>query len=143
MPSKSSRSVHREQAWQKYEMARYLLKTTYLAVQDPKLLVTILSNIHSCLDEAMSYLIGPKLTFQEKLAYLQRKGFQISFLQELNELIRSHHQSPVEFSRQEKYIICSDNYHLRYLTPGKVDKFLVLSEAFLKEVDLFLTENNK
>ena len=125
-------------AWKKYEVANYLLKTTYPAVKDPKLLLTVLSNIHSSLQEAMNYLLGPQLTFREKLADLQRKGIKINFIQELHEILESHQKSPLEFTRQNKFIICNDNYNLRYLTADKIKEFLTQNEIFLKKIDALL-----
>src|SRR3989344_718802 len=131
------------QAWQKYEVAHYLLKTTYPAVKDHKLLITILSNIQTSLNEAMGSLTSQQLTFREKLAYLQKRGFNINFIQELQEIIEAQQKSPLEFVKQDKYIICNDNYNLRYLTVDKIKEFLTLNEAFLKEAESILTENNK
>ena len=132
--------INREKAWQKYEVARYLLRNTYPSIKDPKLLITILSNIHDSLDQAMAYLIGPQLSFREKIAYLQRKGFKTNFIEELHEILESHKNSPIEFSRQDKYVICNDRYGLRFLTEAKMKEFLEQNKSMLEEIDQFSTK---
>jgi hypothetical protein len=134
---------NREKAWQQYEVAKYLLKTTYPAVKDPKLLVTILTNIHNSLNEAMGHLIGPNLSYREKIAYMQRKGFQTTFIQKINEIMELHQTSPIEFSKQGKFVICSPDYKMRHLDIKNIEEFLEQNKIVLDQIDKFLIESNK
>lgn len=134
---------NREKSWQQYEVARYLLKTTYPSVEDPKLLLTILSNLHTAIEEGLSYLIGPHLTFREKLAYAQRKGFQANFVEQLHEVMELHKKSPIEFTKHGAIVICSSSYDLRHLNLTAIEEFLSKTKSLLEQIDDFLIENNK
>ncbi len=134
---------NREKSWQQYEVARYLLKTTYPSVGDPKLLLTVLSNLHAAVEEGLSYLIGPHLTFREKLAYAQRKGFPADFLEQLHEVMEIHKKSPIEFTKHGTVVICSSSYDIKNLNAKVIEEFLSKTKSFLEQVDRFLIENNK
>ena len=115
----------KEKAIEQHDVATYLLKTTYPAIKDPKLLITILHNIHSSINSAMDALIGKELpSFRQKIIYLQEKNYKTIFIQEVYELIELHKKSPMEFSRDGKYVICSENYHLKPISVDSIHDLL-------------------
>jgi hypothetical protein len=125
-----------EKAWQQHDVANYLLKTTYPAIKDPKLLLTILHNIYSCVNSTMDSIIGKELpSFRQKMLHLQEKRHNTRFIEEIHELINLHKKSPIEFSREGKYVICGDNYNLRPITVNTVQEYLKEANFLLNRIN--------
>ena len=122
----------KDKAIQQHGVADYLLKTTYPAIKDPKLLVTILHNLHSSIDSAMDAIIGKELpSFRQKILHLQEKKHKTKFIQEVHELIELHNKSPIEFSRNGKYVICTENYRLEPITIDSIYELLEQTKELL------------
>ncbi len=56
-------------------------------------------------------------------------------IRDVVDLIESRRESPVEFSRREKYVIASESYKLRTLTPEKMKQYITEGKLFLQKVN--------
>ncbi|HLC52471.1 MAG TPA: hypothetical protein VJI98_04470 [Candidatus Nanoarchaeia archaeon] len=127
--------MSKEKAWEQHDVANYLLNTTYPAIGDPKLLLTILHNIHASLNAAMDAIIGKNsLTFKQKTIKTQTKGFNTLFIQDINGLIELHQKSPIEFSKEGRYVICNEDYRLKFVTTQTIQELLTKTKLFLEKM---------
>ncbi len=59
----------------------------------------------------------------------------IPFLLKVNELFERHKASPVEFTKNNSFIICDDNYTLRAVTANDLKQFIDDAKQFYQETD--------
>lgn len=124
--------------------ADHILTMTYPLVNDPKLLLAVIDDIFLSLTNAMSILLY--LERYQKLIPPFHDNFESKFnmfkmniidkykldrsylmlIQEIKEILNSHKKSPVEFSRKDAFIICSNNYQMQTISVSKVPVVLHL-----------------
>jgi hypothetical protein len=119
---------HLAKARELHTLASHMLKVTYAELKEPKLLIQSLEHIfisgqesllalltfcrhhglippfHKTLDSLLLHVgeIGPKLGIEKK---------DYEFIEKLKDLLVFRKESPIEFSRNGDYIVCSDAYH--------------------------------
>jgi len=143
----------RSQADQKIKVADHLLSTTYSIVKEPKLLVSVIENLHYSLDFAMIALLEHEKesgyigdfgkTFESRLEMFRRKimprhelGPEImDFMIELKNTLDEHKKSSVEFTKKEKLVISDNDYNLRTLTAEDVKKKLALAKKYVQDLN--------
>ena len=151
----------REKAWQQYEIARHLLLTTFPMVRDNKLLPAILSNLSNAVQHALdaillfereAKLIPPYgTTFEAKvsafrLKCLARNKIPLTFynlMTTLHDLAKSQKAAPVEFSRKDKYIICSAQYETKAISAKDLKEYLQQTKDFLMLTDTLMNRFNR
>ena len=126
----------------------YLLYMTYPLIKDKKLLLKIVSEIKKaitlCIGSILQYEYlhkritlyqNPEVnfrTFREKCAPLyQITSQELSLILELFDIIKEHERSSVEFLREDKVVILSDNMRQKTLSVEKTKEFLQLSKNIL------------
>ena len=68
------------------------------------------------------------------------KGEQVSLIEELNNLVTKHKQSPMVFQRKDKLVISNNHYRLKTLTVEDVKKYLPNAKLFILKVNNILKE---
>ena len=123
-----------EEAAHRLSVADHMLTMTYPLVKDPKLLLAVLENLHRSSDAALGAFaleerehkripFVPLSTFEDRHAavsrYLAEKpGIPhdlLRALQEMKELLAEHKTSPVEFTRNDQYVMCDEKYRVKTL----------------------------
>ncbi|MCK5107826.1 MAG: hypothetical protein KAQ83_03800 [Nanoarchaeota archaeon] len=140
-------------------IADHMIFITYKVVNNPKLLLSALRKILASMIHSLDSLLQYERLFKRIPALPQshtsrllllkdyctrRYGLSqnyIYLIKELNDLIIAHEKSPVEFSRNSRFIICSDNYRMKTITINKIKEYLSLNKAFLIDVEK-ITKNN-
>ncbi|MFC1727870.1 hypothetical protein ACFLZ7_00190 [Nanoarchaeota archaeon] len=133
--------------------ADHILTMTYPLVNDPKLLLAVMDNIFLALTNSLSAilyferyqrLIPPfhdnfeskfnifKLKVADKYK-LDREYLQC--IQEVKEIIANHKKSPVEFSRKDVFVICSDKYQMQTVSINQVKSYISRTKNFIQEVE--------
>jgi hypothetical protein len=109
-------------------LASHILKVTYPEVKEPKLLLNCLDNVFLSAQEAIVALLTfcrhhglcPPFhkTFESQYMHfgeLAEKFYfepnDYSFIEKLKDLLVFRKESPVEFSRNGDFILCSDSYN--------------------------------
>ncbi len=142
----------RKEALKRLKTADHMLNVMYPSLQEPKILLAALENIFLGLTYSLSALLYYELNlkriprfkdnFESKfrmfrnricLRYEFDKIF-IFLLHNVKELVQKHSESPVEFSRQNKFIISDENYNLSEITWEKLNNYLNKSTEFYKRV---------
>ena len=141
-----------EKARQQYEAAWHLFHVTFPSVKDPHLLLGIISNLAACLEKAMEAILAYERqlqlvpayanTFESKLTTfrtaLRRNHLSpeyITLLLFLRELMESHQKSPIEFKRQDRFVIASKDYQLKVVDARDISRYLDQSKEFLTAME--------
>ena len=137
-------------------VADYMLTQTYPLVKDTKLLLAVMDNLFLALSNTMDSLLfyeREKKTIPPfhnsfdsrfntfKLRLVGKYGLDkehLNLIQDIKSLIASHKQSPVEFVRQDKFVICSEEYDLKSISVDQMRSFIQRSRSFLEDVNKIL-----
>lgn len=148
-------------AKQLYQTADHLAYVTYPMVNEIKLLVTITENLHNALVHGMNAIIHydrlykriPPLntdfnsrfeTFKTKCAPRYNIDRSIILLmQDLKDVVEKRKESPMEFQRKNKFVICSHDYKMKTLSISKVKEYLNQSKPFFSRLDTIFSKNGR
>lgn len=151
----------REKAERCLKIADHMLSVTYPLLKDTKLLVPVLENLFLSLTSSIdSVLYYERLykrvppfneTLESKLAIYTQKiapkhrvdPRYIQTLQRVWELVKRRRQSPVEFTRRDKYIICTGDYQMAALTIEQLKGYVQTAKEFIKLNDRIIAQNEK
>jgi hypothetical protein len=116
----------RDEARKDIKIADHMLFVTYPLIRDPKLLLAVLENIFLTLTNTMGYVLYyerkfkrvPSFfdTFESKYrVYVEKivSRYDISpeystLLKRVKEILVAHKRSPIEFSKRDQFVICSE-----------------------------------
>lgn len=136
------------------KVAEVMLSRTYPMAKDPKLFLAVAEDIYFALMECIEALSiinstelpsEPEDLIEEFGGFASRFGFgldHIKLISELHNIIESHKESPVEFARQDHFVICSENYDFRKFGEREMKSFLFDARLFLEKAALAV-ENNQ
>ncbi len=148
----------KQEAKKKISLADHMLSVTYPLVQDSKLLLAVLENIFLALTHTMATLLYYERmykrvppffdTFESKYRLFSEKCVPryaleedyLHFLRDIKEILMAHKRSPIEFSRKDQFVICSEDYQLKILHPADIKVFMAKTKGFFNMVDSLLTE---
>ena len=140
----------KEEAIKKIKTADHILTQTYPLVKDSKLLLAVMDNIFLSLTNAMSSLLyyerlSKKIPpfhdnfaskfnmFASKLVGKYKiKKEHVELLQEVKDIILEHRKSPVEFTRRDCFVICSDDYDMKSISIDKISRYLSEAKSFVE-----------
>ncbi len=143
----------RENAFKNIKLADHMLTQTYNLVGDAKLLLVVLDNVHKALDNIVSMVvyygrenkeIPPFHNSSEekfnvfKLKMAEKYNIQpdfIKFVSSIRELLRLRKESPVEFSKKDVFVICSDKFDLKKLSAQDMKKIVEKAKFYIKDID--------
>lgn len=141
------------------DIAHHMLTITYPAVQDNRLLLSIIENLQKAqeaaitafLDHERQYKRVPPFhtSFDAKLATLKFKcpdppvdDEDFRAIQQINEVIQNHKDSPFEFSRNDKFVICSGHQDFRSISKENTKDFLQSTRRILQKVQQRIDEDD-
>jgi len=142
--------LSKEKARQQYDAAFHLLHVTYPMVNDPKLLIGIISNLFSTLESSMEMILKYERqlqlvpnypdSFKYKLDLFCRKSVRrnniphsfIHLILELKDTLELHKQTPMAFQRGNRLVLCNKEYSMKVLSLKTIKEFLDKSKEFLE-----------
>ncbi len=151
----------RDKAMQKIKVADHMLFMTYPLIKDPKLLLSIIENIFASLDFGISALLHYERTFKQippfhdsfnsryeifknKMVLKHRINTNyITLIRDIQSILAHRKNSPVEFARKDKFIICSPNYSLKTVDVNLVKKYVFETKVFVKMINNIISENER
>lgn len=151
----------KEAAKKKISIADHMLTQTYPLVKDAKLLLAVLDNIFLSLSYAMSSVLSyDKLfkkisvfpenfearfhVFKEKCAPRYNIDKEhLSLIREIKDIIIAHKKSPVEFARNDRFVICSENYRMKTVSVDQLKKIIQKSKMFVQETSNIVNKNDR
>lgn len=149
----------RDKAKKNIHIADHMLTMTYPLVKDTKLLLAILENVFLGYMNGMSAIlyhdrlfktIPPfQETYESKLRMFKGKSMQkhklqhnhLSEIQEIRELLQEHKKSPVEFVKQDKFVICTETYKIKTISLKDIQQRIDKAKLFIEEVDKIVKKN--
>lgn len=151
----------REEALQSYKSADHMLTVTYPLVGDTKILLNVADNIFLSLTKSMGAVLyydrlfkyipafndnfeGKFMMFKNKC--MKRYNIDLEYaklIQDLKEVIVLHKQSPVEFKRKDRYVICTDNYKMIAITVNMLKDYLKKTKEFISLMQLITRKNER
>jgi hypothetical protein len=141
--------IAKEKARQQYDSAFHLLNVTFPLVKDPKLLMGIIYNIFSSMEYSMDAILNYEKqlrlvpqhsnVFQSKFNIFRLKSVRrnnipgriITQMMEVKELIELHKQSPTEFQRGNRFVICTKDYRMKVISLKDIRNQLDIVKEFL------------
>jgi hypothetical protein len=133
--------------------ADHLTYMTLPLVKDNKLILSILSNIELSLTQGMDALLEyerdykriPPLpqNFHSRYELFRDKlinkyditTMEVELIVTLKNTIEAHKNSPIEFSRPDKFVICSENYGMKSISVVEIKKYISISKGFLRKIE--------
>jgi hypothetical protein len=139
-----------EKAEKTISTASHLLYVTYPLVRDKRLLLKILVEIKkgvaSCMNAVLQYEYlysrirlssDPKTNFNKFLEKCCPRynvsSTEVKKIIKLFEIIEKHNTSPMEFVKEDKVVILTENMNSETITLEKVKEFLETSKSILKK----------
>jgi len=146
-----------EKSNQHFKTADHIVYMTYPLVKDNKLIAVVLENLNQALQAAIEALlhyeklykrIGPFPEnfysrieiFKNKIApiYNIERG-HIVLIEEIRNLVQERKESKMEFIRQDKYIICNNDYsRIKAVNMDKLKSYINELKPFMRKVNLIL-----
>jgi hypothetical protein len=144
-----------------FKVADHMISVTYPLVKDNKLLLAILENICLSLTNSISALVyfdryyKRVPPFQDKfesvfnmfrMKCVSNYGIDkshVEMVQDIRSLIKEHKESPVEFSRDDKFVICSGNYNLNSVSIEDMRKYLQKTKEFIGTVENIIAKHER
>jgi len=149
----------REIAKKKVQLADHMLSVTYPLVKEPKLLVSIMENTFLAYINAMGSLLYyerlftkiPKFedTFNSKLEMFKDKCLEkhkidkiyVNDMTELKTLLLEHKKSTAEFTRKDKFVICSDNFSCKTISAIEMQRYINRAKLFIQYITAITSKN--
>lgn len=147
-----------QEANKKIGIAEHLLTQTYPLIRDTRLLLTVVNNVFSALDNSMSALLYIERyykrippfqdTFESKLNafrynVIDRYNINREFLLLVNDvaaIMKAHKNSPVEFSRKDKFVICTGNYQMQEITIERLKGYILKTKEFIDIINRMVNQ---
>jgi hypothetical protein len=136
-----------------FRTADHMLYVTYPLIKENRLIISMTENLNNALIKAMEALLYYDRAykrvevfpddFYSKFDVFKREcairyGIDrnyIALIQDLRDLINERKKSKMEFIRNDKYVICSDNYSVKTITIDKLKEYLNISKIFIRKVN--------
>ncbi|MEM4336945.1 MAG: hypothetical protein QXG86_02990 [Candidatus Woesearchaeota archaeon] len=133
--------LSKKNALQRIKAADHILTQTFPSLKDTRLLLSVIHNIFQALEYCISAILYydralrkiPPFhnTFESKFNVFVNTSVRIHHLQEfvvfikkVNSIIKCHKSSPIEFTRNNSFIICDDNYRMITINFEELKKML-------------------
>ncbi len=138
-----------KEAAKSFTTADHLVYVTLPLLKEDKLLLAITQNLHNALTKSVLALLTyeqlkkmikeiPKDSqaqfelFESKIASKHKIPKEtILVIKEVQEIMKKHEKSPVEFVRNRKYVVCDDKYRMKTLDQERVKHFIFLTRPLL------------
>lgn len=151
----------KERSIKKLKVADHMLFVTYPVVKEAKLLIAVLENIFLSYTNSMAALlhydrlfhkIPPfKDNFESKFHLFKEKCMPrydlnrsyIKDMQELKMLLIEHKKSPVEFTKKDKFVICSDKFKMKAITVSDMKGYINKAKIFIQDIQSITSENER
>ena len=149
----------RDLANKKLQLADHILTMTYPMIKDPHLLLSSIENLFL----AFSYGIGSVLhydrvfkrispfpddfaskfeLFRDKCAKRYNLNNEYTkIIEDLRNILVAHKKSPMEFSRNERFVICNGNYRMRAISLNEVKSYVEKAKLFIKNVSSIVSKD--
>lgn len=149
----------RDAANKKLQLADHMLTMTYPMVKDPKLLLSVIENLFLAFSYGMSSVLYYERLFKRIPPFPDdfRSKFEVfkdkcsdrynldreylKIMQEIKEIIIAHKKSPMEFQRNDNFVICNGDYRMRSISPNMIKAYVEKAKLFIKSVSTIVSKD--
>ncbi len=71
------------------------------------------------------------------------KQEDINIIREIKDIIVQHRKSPVEFAREDRFIICSDDYSMKTIRVDELKKMIISVKRFVEKINSITSKNEE
>lgn len=139
--------------------ADHMLIMTFPLVKDPKILLSVADNTFSAAEGAMNALLLYERLFKRipefqdsfepkfevfRSTLVPRHSLSkeyVALLRDLKDILSEHKKSPVEFSRGDRFVICTENYRVKSVGVPELKKYIAKSKMFILDIDNLVSKN--
>lgn len=149
----------RDEAEKKLHLADHMLTMTYPMIKDPKLLLSAIESLFLAFSYGMSSVLYYERLFKRIPLFPDdfRSKFEVfkdrcserynldkeylKIMQELKEIIVAHKKSPMEFPRNDAFVICSADYRTKVIFPNMIKIYVEKAKLFIKRVSAIVSKD--
>lgn len=150
-----------DKAVQNLRIADHMLNVTYPLLQDPKLLLNVMDNIFLSLTHSMSSILHYDrffkrippfhdnfeskfnlFTMKSMLSYKIDKSIAQNMLQ-IKDIILQHRKSPVEFRKNDQYVICNPDYSIITISISQIKEYIRQAKEFAAVMDVIVSHHER
>jgi len=145
-----------EEAKKTLRIADHMIYITYPVLKENRLLVKVLEEIHLAVQKTVEMILkheydmkrvkiysDPKLNFtifEQKCAFRYNlTSGELAGIKQIIELFNYHKSSPVEFVRQNKFIMMSDDLRTESITQQKLKGLLSIAKEVIRKAEISIS----
>ncbi len=149
--------MHLEEAQNKLNKADYILTQTYNSIKDPKILVVIVESIAKSMELLIDALLiyyrkkglvkgvpssldAKKLFFDDSVTF-ESKEQVLELLNDSESVLKAKRESPVEFRRNQTFVMCSEGYNIKKLDYEATKDMLKKAKLFINQAHTLVDGN--
>ena len=143
-----------ELAKEQIRLADHLLTINYAVADDPKLFLNIIIDIKKAIEHVINiFLIKENketdISFDQKIEFYRENtsikhnlpSNYLNLMEEIRKISFEHDNSPIEFARKEKYVICDEDYHkMKTIDSKNVRELLTKAKLFIVDISNYTGE---
>jgi len=149
----------RDKAKRNLLIADHMVYMTYTLVKDPKLLLTALENIFLALTNSMTSVLHYENLFKRVPPFPENFEAKFSLfrdsvasrykvnkdhltmIRDVKSIIMEHRKSPMEFVKNERFVICSSDYRMKIISVEQMKKYIGQTKSFMNEMNLIVSKD--
>jgi hypothetical protein len=149
------------QAQKDIQIADHMLQVTYKLVKEPKMLLAVMERIRSSLNNSVAAILYHERYWKRippfpensqamldvfKARCARRYHFSPTYLSliiDVNEVLREHRESPIEFRRNDTFVICSPNYRMKIVAVEDIKKYIEKAKSFVSEAERMVKRDER
>ncbi len=153
--------IARDKARKNLQTADYMAFMTYPLVKDSRILLAVTENLFLALTNSMAAILHhdrlfkkiPPFqdTYESKYGLFKEKSIRmhnlskdyLALMEEVKEIIIQHKKSPIEFTRRDAFIICSDDYRIKVINIEKIKEYISKTKRFVEDMETITKENER
>ena len=148
-----------ENAKKEILMAEHMINVTYRLVNDQKMLISVASRLRDAFANTMAAVLMYDVYYRKipqfemkydtilsifKARSIRRYNFNpeyIVLIQEMHDLMDFHRKSPIQFTRQDKLVICSDSYNTKTISAENIKNYINKAKLFIADTERMVGKN--
>jgi hypothetical protein len=133
--------------------AEHILNVTYQLVEDTRLLLGVAENIAMAAANTMYSLVSYERLYRRIPPYLDNFDSRYSvfririatrynlddsymeFVKKMKDIIQHHKESPIEFARKGKFVICSEGWKIETIGTEQLKQYIYKAKEFFDLVN--------
>lgn len=139
-----------DKARKSLQVADHMAYVTYNVVREPRILLSILENVFLAYANAMNALLEHERMYKRIPAYADNFESKLDayrrvearyklkpeyslIMKDIKDTLYAHKRSPMEFRRDDRFVICSEDYRMKAITLADMKGYISKAKLFIQE----------